>query len=337
MKTCDLISDEGKTVIQPHPPGQTPGAALAQFWERRGCPVVESGGVFWRRFKGPFYTPIPTHLRLDPEKGEIEELLRRSRIVGVRFPVCGPGIPAGLYVVRPASYTLASVSRKQRANVIRGLERCEIRRVEQDELTTAGILLNRDTMKRQTRHDPELDDPRRWAHFVSAVYACPSFEVTGAYVDGRLATYVICYREGSWLHLLYKMSRTEELEHRPNHALDYAVIRRAAGDPSVLAVANSITPFDNPGLDQYKRRMGYELVPHPLAVQFHPALSPWIVNHAALGAVNVLRRAFPRRFLNAAARVVEGAIASRTGDRESRLRRLIETVKLGGSHGLAER
>jgi hypothetical protein len=83
--------------------------------------------------------------------------------------------------------------------------------------------------------------------------------------------------------------------------------------------------------------MGYEVVPHPLAVQFHPALSPWIVNQAALGAVNVLRRAFPRRFLNAAARVLEGAIANRTGDRESRLRRLIETVPLGGSQSLAER
>ena len=337
MKTCDLISDEGKTVIQPHPPGYTPGAALAQFWERRGCPVVESGGVFWRRFKGPFYAPMPTHLRLDPEKGEIEELLRRARIVGVRFPVCGPGIATGLYVARPATYTMASVHRKQRANVIRGLERCEIRRVEQDELTTVGILLNRDTMKRQMRHDPELDDPRRWAHFVGAVYACPSFSVTGAYVDGRLATYLICCQEGPWLHLLYKMSRTEELPHCPNHALDYEVIRRAAGDPSVLAVANSITPFDNPGLDHYKRRMGYEVVPHPLAVEFHPALSPWIANHAALGAVNVLRKAFPRKFLNAAARAVEGAIANRTGHRESRLRRLIETVKLGGSHGLAER
>jgi hypothetical protein len=280
---------------------------------------------------------MPAHLRLDPEKGEIEELLRRARIVGVRFPVCGPGIATGLYVARPATYTMASVHRKQRANVIRGLERCEIRRVEQDELTTVGILLNRDTMKRQKRHDPELDDPRRWARFVGAVYACPSFSVTGAYVDGRLATYVICCREGPWLHLLYKMSRAEELAHCPNHALDYEVIRRAAGDPSVLAVANSITPFDNPGLDRYKRRMGYEVVPHPLVVEFHPALSPWIANRAALGAVNVLRRAFPRRFLNAAARAVEGAIANRTGDRESRLRQFIGTVPLGGSQELAER
>lgn len=337
MKTCDIISDEGRTVVQPPEPGHPPGAALAQFWERRGCPVFESGGVFWRRFKGPCYAPMPTHLRLDPEKGEIEELLRRARIVGVRFPVCGPGIPTGLYVVRPATYTIASVSRKQRSQVIRGLERCEIRRVEQGELTAAGILLNRDTMKRQRRHDPELDDPQRWAHFVGAVYDCPAFSVTGAYVDGRLAAYVICYREGSWLHLLYKMSRTEELRHSPNHALDYAVIRRAADDPPLLAVANSITPFDNPGLDQYKRRMGYEVVPHPLAVQFHPALSPWIANHAALGAVNVLRKALPRKFLNAAARAVEGAIANRTGDRESRLRQPVDTVPLGGGQRFAER
>jgi hypothetical protein len=105
----------------------------------------------------------------------------------------------------------------------------------------------------------------------------------------------------------------------------------------VLAIANSITTLGNPGLDHYKRRMGYEVVPHPLAVQLHPALSPWIVNHAALGAVNLLRRAFPRRFLNAAAKVMEGAIANRTGDRESRLHQPAGTVLLGGSQWLAER
>jgi hypothetical protein len=53
--------------------------------------------------------------------------------------------------------------------------------------------------------------------------------------------------------------------------------------------------------------------------------------------VNVLRRAFPRRFLNAAAKVMEGAIANRTADRGSRLRQPAGSVLLGGSQWFAER
>jgi hypothetical protein len=316
MKTCDIISDEAQAVSRPPEPGHTPGAALAEFWERRGCPVIESGGVFWRRFKGPVYAPLPCHLQLDPQAGEMEEVLRRGKVAAVRFPVRGPGIPAGLYVVRPSGYTLGSVNRKQRGHVKTGLERCEIRRVEQDELREAGIALNRDTMGRQGRHDPEFADPRSWARVVRAVYACPAFEVTGAYVDARLAAYLISYREGPWLHLLYKTSRTADLAHYPNHALDFAVLRRAAEDPSIEAIENGLRPLDNPGLDQYKRQMGYEVTPHPLAVQFHPAASPAIANHAVLGAVNALRAVFPRSPLNLAAQVLEVAIARRTAGRD---------------------
>jgi hypothetical protein len=256
----------------------------------------------------------------------MEELLRLGKVAGVRFPVRGHGIPAGLYVVRPSGYTLASVNRKQRGHVKTGLERCEIREVNQDELTADGILLNRDTMERQARHDAEFADPRSWARFVRAVYACPAFHVTGAYVDARLAAYLISFQEGPWLHLLYKNSRTADLAHYPNHALDFAVLRRAAEDPSIQAVENGIRPLDNPGLDQYKRQMGYDVAPHPLAVQFHPAVSPWIANHAVLGAVNALRSVFPRRSLSMAATVLESAMARRTRDRDSRVRQPIVTA-----------
>jgi hypothetical protein len=334
MRIRDAIFDE---VTAPEPlsqPGQTPGAALAQFWERRGCPVFESHGVFWRRFKGPLYSPLLNHLQLDPQEGEMEELLRRKRLAGVRFPVRGPGIPAGLYVVRPSGYTLASVNRKQRGHVKTGLERCEIRGVSQDELSADGIRLNRDTMERQARRDAEFADPRSWARFVRAVYACPAFHVTGAYVDARLAAYLISYREGAWLHLLYKNSGTAELAHYTNHALDFTVLRQAAGDPSIQAIANGMRPLHNPGLDQYKRQMGYDVAPHPLAVQLHPAVWPWIASHAALGAVNALRAAFPRSHLDLAANILEVAIARRTADSASRSGQFAYD---DGSHAFVER
>jgi hypothetical protein len=338
MKTCDAIFDQVNTPVLPPNRGHMPGAKLAEFYERRGYPVFESGGVFWRRFKGPIYSTLPCHVQLEPQEGEIEELLRMGRLAAVRFPVRGPGLPTGLYVVRPSAYTLVSVCRKQRGHVKTGLEHCEIRDVAQDELLAAGIQLNRDTMDRQARYDPEFAEPRSWHRFVRAVYACPAFHVTGAYVNARLSAYLISFQENPWLHLLFKMSRTEDLQHFPNHALDYAVIRRAAEDPSIQAIENGITPLGNPGLDQYKRQMGYDVVPHPLGVQFHPAFSPWIANREVLGVLSVLRGVFPRQSLNIAAMFLEGAIARRTGDRPAASASPIEPVcaRRNGSHALLE-
>ena len=53
-----------------------------------------------------------------------------------------------MYVCRPQNYGIHSVDRRQRGKVRRGLEICEIRTVDPDELLRAGICLNRETMQR---------------------------------------------------------------------------------------------------------------------------------------------------------------------------------------------
>lgn len=300
----------------PIPSEAEPGGNLARFWELRGRRVFEMGGVIWGHHKGPFYTSLPFQRRVDLAPEEVDGILRAARIHGLTFPSNRPGLPAGHYVIRPKGYDLKAVNRKQRGHVTRGLEACEIRTLDGDELLRKGMPLNRDTLDRQSREDETFLDPEKWKGFVKAVAACPGMTIHGAFVDGRLATYLISCREGGWLHLIYKMSSTAEREHHPNHALDFAIIRDAGQDPGIAFIGNGYTSIlPNEGLDRYKRQLGYEAQEHNLCTRFHPWLAPLLSSEAALDLAKRAHGWFPSNArLAYGAKVLEGAFISRSGD-----------------------
>lgn len=290
------------------------GANLAKFWELQGRPVLEWNGIWWGQHKGPFYRCLPFHRVVDLEPEEVRGFLRASSIRGLAFTSDRPGLPRGLYVIRPENYGLHAVSRKQRNHVARGLEACAFRELDGGELQVLGMPLNRDTLLRQSREDATFLDPARWQRFVRAVSRCPGMAIHGAFVDGRLATYLISCREGPWLHLIHKMSSTAFRRHHPDHALDYSIIRDAASDPGIRFIANGATSLlPDHGLDRYKRQLGYEVEAHNLSIHFHPLLAPMLHNRAAVAVAKRAQALFPHSGrLAYGAKVMEGALISRS-------------------------
>ena len=291
-----------------------PGANLAAFWEARGLRVFEKSGVLWGQYKGGFFTSLPFHLRLDPDADEIRSILRTSSVFGLRFPSSNlPGLRAGMYVANPATFSIQSISRRQRSHVNHGLRVCEFRAVAPDELLSEGLQLNRDTMQRQERADRDFLEPARWAKFVDALGRTPGMTVHGAYVEGRLSAYIVSYREGEWMHLMYKMSRAADLEHYPNHALDFTILNKAANDPGIRYVGNGSTSLlENEGLDRYKRQMGYEVAEHNLCMHFHPALAPVLSTKVAVSLAGASQKMLPASDRVAyIATVIKGAHDSR--------------------------
>lgn len=287
------------------------GGNVVKFWELQGRPVFEMNGVWWGHHRGPFYTSLPFQLRLDIEPEEAREILHRSKVLGLSFPSDRPGLAGGHYVISPEGYDLASVHRKQRGHVTRGLELCELRTLDTEELQAKGLPLNRDTLQRQSREDATFLDPAKWKRFVRGLRDCPGMTIHGAFVNGRLATYLISCRDGQWLHLIYKMSSTAERDHYPNHALDFSIIRNAASDPGVRFIGNGMTSIlPNEGLDRYKRQLGYQVQAHNLSIHFHPWLAPLV------GASEAVARHAQARFPTSSrlayyAEVLGGALISR--------------------------
>jgi len=313
-KRTDLISivtASGMALATPAPETTAlPGANLARFWELRGRRVIEAHGILWGQYKGPFFTSLPFHLKLDLEREELRRIFRETSVKALRFPSTNrPGLAAGMYVCRPEGYGLQSVSRTQKAHVIRGLDACEIRPVDPGELRSEGIQLNRDTLARQERQDPTFLDPARWSGFVDAVERTPGMTVYGSYSNGRLSAYLIGCREGEWFHLMYKMSRTADHQNYPNHALDFWFVTQAAKTPGVRFVGNgfsSVVP--NPGLDRYKRQLGYELAEHNLCLHFNPILEPVLTNKVTVAIARRASAALPKNEgLAYKTKILEGA------------------------------
>ena len=307
------ISGPAATVLPASPSAE--GGNLVRFWELRGRRVFQMHGAWWGHHRGPFYTSLPFQVQVDLGPDEAREILLRARIGGLSFPSPRPGLPGGHYVIRPEGYGLGAVSRKQRGHVTRGLEDCELRLLDEDELLHKGMPLNRETLARQMREDGTFQDPAQWRTFVRAVGRCPGMAIHGAFVEGRLATYLISCRDGQWLHLITKMSSRAEQDHYPNHALDFSIIRDAAGDPGIRFIGNGMTSLlPNEGLDRYKRQLGYQVEPHNLRIHLHPWASPLVDGGLALAAVRRVQALLPDNArLAYYTKVLEGARITRRG------------------------
>jgi hypothetical protein len=285
--------------------------------ELRGRRIVEGAGVLWHSVAGRFYMSIPYQLHLASEPGVVESMLRKIGGLGARFPsLSRPGLASGLYICRDKGYDFPSLQPRQRTKVRRGLERCEIRRVEESELLTQGLQLNLDTMKRQGRYDSEFGAPDEWKRLVAAIGRSPTVVPMGAFVGSRLAAYAVTYREDGWLNILHQMSRLEDLEHYPNHALTFQVTREMATDPDLEAVSYGLVSLvSTEGLHAYKLQFGFEVVPHNEVFQLHPAVSALLASSPAVRFMEILQRLRPRdQRLERISTVLRGARASRQAE-----------------------
>ena len=292
------------------------GRGIARFFELRGREIVEAAGSLWYSVPGRMFMSLPHQLTPDPDPAEIGAFLRRTGALGVRYPsLLRPGLPSGLYVCRNKAYDLSAVRHKLRSNVRRGLENCEIRRATEEELLAQGLQLNVETMARQGRHDNEFGDSRRWQRLVKAMAECPEIMAWGAFAGDRLAAYAITCREDGWLHILHRMSRRQDLELRPNHALDFTITRQVALDDSVDAVCFGMMGLvSGEGLHDYKLGMGHEAIPQSSVFELHPALAPVLTSAPVVGSLRRVRRLLPKnQLVERVTTVFEGARMSRLG------------------------
>ena len=265
--------------------GAPAGERLAELLERRGRRVYQAGGGWWANVDigSRYLVSLPDQVCVDVHRDEVDALLRRASAVLARYPSQRrAGLPCGAYVIQDRAYALQKLQKRSRNFVRRGLESCEIRPVDRPELLKQGLELNLDTMARHGRMRPEFGDPKTWARTVEAVYETKGSECWGAFVGGKLGSYVMSCRDANWEHLLIQMSRTELLKSYPNHAIDYLLIERAMANPEIHGVCLGSLPLrQGEGLHNYKVRMGYEVMPQDAVVVVHPLLAPLVTSRVA--------------------------------------------------------
>jgi hypothetical protein len=310
-----LVEPQHRTLNKDDPAHiRFPGSVLARFMEFRGRRIVKACGAVWYAAPGRFLMSLPYQAMLDPQPGELLELIRETRAAGVRFPSTQwSGLESGLYVLHRRPYDLESVHPKHRPRVRRGLESFHVRPATKAQLIAEGRALNLSTMARQGRYDPEFGEKRQWEILVEAAFACSEISFPAAFAGSHLAAYMITCREHRWLHILHQMSRQEDLANFPNHVLTYTVTQQAVADESLDAICYGYMPlFEADGLHEYKLRFGYEVIPHNSAFQLHPALEPILNNTVTRTAMHLSRVLFPKnQYLETVESVMKGARLSR--------------------------
>src|SRR5262245_8778090 len=168
LREANLLKKDDSTHAQPSE------SVLARFLELRGRRIVRACGAVWYTVPGRFLMSLPYEKMLNPDPEELRRMILETKVFGARFPSLNwTGLESGLYVLRRRDYDIGSLHVKHRPRVRRGLQHFEVRPAEKAQLLDQGCALNRSTMARQGRYDPEFGEPRRWEKLVEAAFGCP--------------------------------------------------------------------------------------------------------------------------------------------------------------------
>lgn len=308
--------------------GTVTGRGLAEFMELRGRRVMEAAGLLWHEAERKMYISCPYTAMPDPDRGELGRALRKAGGLGVRYPSTREaGLPGGIYICQNKDYSLSAVQSRLRSMVRKGLAACEVREVPEEVLMREGLQLNRDTMERQGRFDPEFGEKAGWERLCRAVTKAAKVKAMGAFVDGAgLAAYSVVYEEDGWVHILHQNSRLDLLEYYPNHALAFTVTSTALAKPGIVGMSYGWKSLVNTaGLHDFKLRLGFECQEHQSVCVLHPMLEPALTSKPALWALGQLRSWRPKdQTLERMGAVMQAARSARRGEAPARRMETVE-------------
>ncbi len=267
-------------------PGLT-AEGYARFLALQGYRVRSTTSLFWFEANRWFFLSAPHHREYRLQREELRSLFRSWGCLGARYaaPVDSAfGKLSYQIVLDDHSYGLERLSANVRSKVRRGLKRCRVCSADLIVLEREGWELHLETLRRQNREQAWTTD--RWARFWSAARQTPGVEGWGAWVDGRLAAFLVTVRFEDAVEFLLSRSSTEERGAYPNNALIFTVaeemlVRRRA--PEITFGLESLEPVKP--LDDFKFSMGFRPRPIRQVVVFHPLLQLLLARPRARAAV----------------------------------------------------
>jgi hypothetical protein len=243
------------------------------FLERMGHTIRKCAGVYWFDAHPRVYMSVPYQTLVNPDDVIINNVLHKDGLA-LRYPCkLGRGKNSYRLVVDTPSYDFPYLQPRRRSQTRRGLERCIVRRIDFSELITKGHNLNKDTLERQKRvFNPKSES--YWNRYFHEASLTDCAEAWGAYVDSKLASYLIAFQMEQVSHILILRSSTELLDCYPNNALLFRYIQTVLREKIAREVSYGYEPIQGQikGLEQFKLSMGFHAKPIGQIVDF----SPWV-------------------------------------------------------------
>jgi hypothetical protein len=247
---------------------------FAGFWKRQGCRTTKGAGTYWYAAHPFVFLSLPYHQPLKPTGVQLLRLFLTAPVLALRYPAETPrsNSGAGVLVCDRKDYDLTALHPKARNQTRKGLRECWVQRIQFKDLSLSGHYLNQDTWQRQGRDGGEVS-PEEWQRYCRAAAQTPDMEAWGAFVDDRLAAFVVCALVDRCYNILYQSSCRDLLGHCPNNALAFTVTNGALEQERVDFVCYGLKSVESTvGLDHFKLGMGFTLRRFDERIVLHPVL-----------------------------------------------------------------
>lgn len=270
---------------------------FAEWLRRQGRTVIKTQSSYWADFGPRVLQAFPYHWVISPSEEELNELLRSSRAVGLRYsaPVDSP---EGMYsyhtVYEEKHYLLQDFTSKMRTKVRKGLASVRVENIPLETLAEQGWQLRQETLLRQGR--PNAETRSWWRALCLSAKDLQGFEAWGAFDKDELAAAVLVFVCGDTASILYHQSLTRYLRNRVNNALTFIVTNSLLSRQNISRIFYGLHSLDAPSsMDEFKFEMRYTAKPVRQRVVFHPWLRPFMnrASHALLRAGLRLKPAHP--------------------------------------------
>jgi hypothetical protein len=253
---------------------------LAQFFSAIGNRVIQTESCYWYDSEPFLFKSLPVHRLVDPSSAEIAQVMIKGPAFALRYPKTPDhaGPRGGMYVCSNRNYDIqALTSQNVRSRTRRGLARCRIEQIEFSYLAEYGHALTTETTLRQMGRMPNSTEAE-WQLFCQNARRSTDFEAWGAFVENRLATFIVgmlvedCY----YIHL--QKSASDLLKYYPNNALLFTVMKTKLACPEVASISHGPKALAvGKGLDYFKTSMGFEMQPYTDHVVFNPLVKPFLM------------------------------------------------------------
>lgn len=274
----------------------------AEFLRGQGEHVIRSTSGYWHGRSMGVYQAFPYHRLIDPSDAELAEMFSRQRALALRYWLpaeSGRGCPSYAIVCEAANYDLAMLGHRTRKNVRLGLRNCTVEPISFQRVVDEGWELRQDTLNRQRRQLNIGQGP--WRSGFLAAGELPGFQAWGAYVNRRLAAYLVTFQMDDCISVVDQKSHREFLDLNVNHAITFAMSQSALSQPGIRFVFYGAESLDAPpGVSDFKFRMGYVAKPLRQRIVFRPRVAA-LANQVSYTVLSAMTRWWPadRRFSKA--------------------------------------
>jgi hypothetical protein len=255
-------------------PEETDDLGLTNFFSSIGNRVIAGGTHLWYEVGPRTFFPLPFNEPFSMSPADLK-LMWESGALLLRYPglESQSGFPGYMFLVTKEDYGLADMNGKSRNQTRRGIENCTVRQISFDYLLHHGQLLISDTLRRQDRV-MSVKVGQYWQKFFTSAAACPALEAYGAFVQDRLAAYLVAMSIGSCIHIHMVFSRSEFLKYYPINALTFVFAQEAIRRPNISCVSYGMRSIkgDRESLNKFKQGMGFTKVLVQERIEVNPRL-----------------------------------------------------------------